>query len=250
MPAMSSNAHPVVLVTGAGRRIGAAIVRTLHAAGYDIAAHANHSRGELSSLLAELEAVRHGSTVAMHADLADPDAPDYLVSTALGRFERLDALVNNASVFRPTPMGKIDVAQWDTLFNVNARAPLLLAQAAAPALHEAKGAIVNLVDIYADRPLPEHPVYVMSKAALVAMTQALAIDLGPNVRVNAVAPGAILWPQQGGAAERRDDILARTPLARAGSADEIANTVSWLLRDAGFITGQVIRVDGGRSLPV
>ena len=247
---MSSNAHPVVLVTGAGRRIGAAIVRTLHVAGYDIAAHANRSRGELSSLLAELEAVRPGSTLAMHADLADPAAPDYLVSAALGCFGRLDALVNNASVFRPTPMGSIDVAQWDTLFNVNARAPLLLAQAAAPALREAHGAIVNLVDIYADRPLPEHPVYVMSKAALVAMTQALAIDLGPDVRVNAVAPGAILWPQQGGSVERRDDIIARTPLARAGSANEIANTVSWLLRDAGFITGQVIRVDGGRSLPV
>lgn len=247
---MSSNTHRVALVTGAGRRIGAAIVRALHMAGYDIAAHAHRSRGELSSLLAELESVRPGSTLAMHADLADPAAPEYLVSAALGCFGRLDALVNNASAFFPTPLGSIDVTQWNALFDINARAPLLLSQAAAPALREAKGAIVNLVDIYADRPLPEHPVYVMSKAALVAMTQSLAIDLGPNVRVNAVAPGAILWPQDGASGERRDGIIARTPLARAGSASEIADTVSWLLRDAGFITGQVIRVDGGRSLPV
>lgn len=247
---MPSTTHPVALVTGAGRRIGAAIVRTLHVNGYDIAAHANRSRGELSSLLAELESVRPGSTIAIHADLADLSAPEHLVSAALGCFGRLDALVNNASAFFPTPLGSIDAVQWDSLFNVNARAPLLLAQAAAPALREAKGAIVNLVDIYADRPLPEHPVYVMSKAALVAMTQSLAIDLAPHVRVNAVAPGAILWPQGSGSEERRNDIIARTPLARAGGADEIANTVSWLLRDAGFITGQVIRVDGGRSLPV
>ncbi|MFZ2235411.1 MAG: pteridine reductase [Dokdonella sp.] len=247
---MSSNANPVALVSGAGRRIGATITRTLHGAGYDIAAHANRSRGELASLLAELESIRPASTLAVHADLADLSAPDLLVSATLACFGRLDALVNNASVFFPTPMGTIDSDQWDALFNVNARAPLLLAQAAVPALREANGAIVNLVDIYSERPLPDHPVYVMSKAALVAMTQALAIDLAPNIRVNAVAPGAILWPQDGSSTERRDDIIARTPLARAGNAEEIANTVLWLLRDAGFITGQIIRVDGGRSLPV
>ncbi len=247
---MPSTANPVALVSGAGRRIGASIARTLHAAGYDIAAHANRSRGELASLLAELESVRPGSTLAVHADLADLSAPDLLVSATLSCFGRLDALVNNASAFFPTPLGTIDIDQWDALFNVNARAPLLLAQAAAHALREANGAIVNLVDIYAERPLPEHPVYVMSKAALVAMTKSLALDMAPDVRVNAVAPGAILWPENPGSDERRADIMARTPLARAGSAEEIANTVLWLLRDAGFITGQVIRVDGGRSLPV
>ncbi len=247
---MPPNTNPVALVTGAGRRIGATITRTLHAAGYDIAAHANRSRGELASLLAELESVRPASTLAVHADLADLSAPDLMVSATLGCFGRLDALVNNASAFFPTPLGSIDAAQWDALFNVNARAPLLIAQAAASALREAKGAIVNLVDIYFERPLPEHAVYVMSKAALVAMTQALALDLAPQVRVNAVAPGAILWPQDGVSVERRDDIIARTPLGRAGSAEEIANTVAWLIRDAGFVTGQVICVDGGRSLPV
>lgn len=247
---MPSSTNPVALVTGAGRRIGASIARTLHAAGYDIAAHANHSRAELASLLAELENVRPASTLTVHADLADLAAADLLVSATLGCFGRLDALVNNASSFFPTPLGSIDATQWDALFNVNARAPLLLAQAAAQALREANGAIVNLVDIYAERPLPDHPVYVMSKAALVAMTQSLAIDMAPAVRVNAVAPGAILWPENPGSDKRRNDIIARTPLARAGRAEEIANTVLWLLRDAGFITGQVIRVDGGRSLSV
>lgn len=247
---MSSNEKRVALVTGAGRRIGATITRTLHAAGYDIAAHANRSRAELASLLAELESVRPGSTLAVHADLEEVSAPHQLISATLGCFGRLDALVNNASSFFPTPMGLIHTTQWDALFNVNARAPLLLAQAAMPSLFEANGAIVNLVDIYAERPLRDHPVYVMSKAALVAMTQALAIDLAPNIRVNAVAPGAILWPENPGSDARRDDILARTPLARAGTAGEIANTVLWLLRDAGFITGQIIRVDGGRSLSV
>lgn len=247
---MPSNANPVALITGAGRRIGATITRTLHAAGYDIAAHANRSRGELASLLAELESVRPDSTLAVHADLADLSAPDLLVSATLGCFGRLDALVNNASAFFPTALGSIDATQWDGLFNVNARAPLLIAQAASRALREANGAIVNLVDIYAERPLPDHPVYVMSKAALVAMTQSLALDMAPHVRVNAVAPGAILWPENPGSDKRRDDIIARTPLGRAGSAEEIANTVAWLLREAGFITGQIIRVDGGRSLSV
>ncbi len=247
---MPSNANPVALVTGAGRRIGASIARTLHAAGFDIAAHANHSRAELASLLAELESVRPASTLAVHADLADVPAADLLVSATLGCFGRLDALVNNASSFFPTPLGSIDATQWDNLFNVNARAPLLLAQAAAQALGKANGAIVNLVDIYAERPLAEHPVYGMSKAALVAMTQSLALDMAPDVRVNAVAPGAILWPENPASDKRREDIIARTPLARAGSAEEIANTVLWLLRDAGFMTGQVIRVDGGRSLTV
>ena len=247
---MPSNANPVALVTGAGRRIGATITRTLHAAGYDIAAHANRSRGELASLLAELESARPASTLAVHADLADLSAPDLLVSATLDRFGRLDALVNNASAFFPTALGSIDATQWDGLFNVNARAPLLLAQAASHALREANGTIVNLVDIYAERPLPDHSVYVMSKAALLAMTQSLALDMAPQVRVNAVAPGAILWPENPGSDKRRDDIIARTPLARAGSADEIANTVAWLLREAGFITGQIIRVDGGRGLSV
>lgn len=250
MPASptSSNPHPVALITGAAKRIGAAIARSLHAAGYDIAAHAHHSRDELAALLSELESVRPGSTLAIHADLADEAAATHLVSATFDRFHRLDALVNNAAVFDATPLGSITGEQCDAQFAVNARAPLLIAQAAAPALRDAKGSIVNLVDIYAERPSPNHPVYVMSKAALVAMTRSLAIDLAPAIRVNAVAPGAILWPRSASSASYRDNIIARTPLARAGRADEIASAVLWLLRDATFSTGQVIRVDGGRGL--
>lgn len=245
---MTASSKPVVLVTGAARRIGAAIARTVHHAGYDLALHANQSQDELSSLIAELEAQRPSSTLHLQADLTDAEAGSALVAATLARFGRLDGLINNASSFFPTPLGSIDSAQWDALFSVNARAPLLLSQAAASALRDAGGAIVNLVDVYAERPLAGHAVYVMSKAALVAMTQALAIELAPHVRVNAIAPGAILWPDSGKSNEAQDLIVARTPLARIGSADEIARCVLWLLNDAGFVTGQVIRVDGGRSV--
>lgn len=247
---MSQHPTPVALISGAARRIGASIARRLHTVGYDLALHAHRSLDDLAALAAELETLRPGSTLSLHGDLADADVPAELVAATLARFGRLDALVNNASAFRPTPLGSITSADWDALFSINARAPLLLSQAAASALRASNGAIVNLADIYADRPLADHAVYVMSKAALIAMTQALAVDLAPQVRVNAIAPGAILWPEQGKSNEARDSIIARTPLARAGTADEIANAVSWLLRDGGFITGQVIRIDGGRSLTV
>ena len=244
------SARPVVLVTGAARRIGAAIARALHAAGFDLALHCRSSRAELDALRGELDAVRPDSTLALQADLADAGAAPALVADTLRRFGRLDGLVNNASAFHPTPLGEITAADWDALFAVNARAPLLLAQAAADALRETRGAIVNLVDIYAERPLPGYGVYSMSKAALIAATRALACELAPEVRVNAIAPGAVLWPESGKEAAAREDILARTPLARAGQPAEIAGAVLWLLRDAGFVTGQVIRVDGGRTLPI
>lgn len=247
---MSDSSRPVALVTGAARRIGAAIARTLHAAGYDLALHAHRSRHELAALADELDALRPDGALPLHGDLADADVPSELVAATLARYGRLDALVNNASAFRPTPLGTIAPADWDELFLVNARAPLLLSQAAAAPLLEADGAIVNLADIYADRPLAGHAVYVMSKAALIAMTQALAVDLAPRVRVNAIAPGAILWPDAGKSNEVRDAIVARTPLARSGNPDEIASAVLWLLRGGGFVTGQMLRVDGGRSLSV
>jgi pteridine reductase len=183
----------------------------------------------------------------LQADLADSARLPGLVDAAVARFGRLDALVNNASMFHPTPLGEITVAQCDALFAVNARAPLLLAQAAAPHLKAAHGAIVNITDIYAERPLPQHAAYGMSKAALRMATLALAQELAPEVRVNAVAPGAILWPGNKSDADRAA-ALARIPLQRTGTPEEIANTVLWLIRDAGYITGQTIRVDGGRVL--
>lgn len=242
-----SETHPVALVTGAARRIGAVIARTLHAAGYDVALHYRASRGELDALAGALEAQRGHSTLVLQADLADSAQLPGLVDAVTAHFGRLDALVNNASMFHPTPLGTITPAQCDALFAVNARAPLLLAQAAAPHLKAAHGAIVNITDVYAERPLPQYAAYAMSKAALRMATLALARELAPGVRVNAVAPGAILWPEGKSAADR-DAALKRIPLQRTGTPEEIADTVLWLIRDAGYVTGQTVRVDGGRIL--
>jgi pteridine reductase len=237
----------VALITGAARRIGAVIARRLHAAGWDVALHCRRSRAELDALIAELERARASSTLALEADLGDIDALAPLVANAIGRFGRLDALVNNASAFYATPIDLATPAQWDELFAANARSPFFLAQAAASHLAERRGAIVNLVDIYADNPLAEHPIYSMSKAALAAMTKALARDLAPNVRVNGVAPGAILWPDAGKNEAEQRAMIERTPLKRVGTPDDIASAVRWLL-DAPFVTGEIVRVDGGRHL--
>jgi pteridine reductase len=222
----AENSRPVALITGAAKRVGATIARTLRAAGYDLALHYRQSQ----------------------ADLADLTQPERIVEACISRFGRLDALVNNASSFFPTPIGRVTAAQWDDLFNSNARAPLFLAQAAAPALRAAHGAIVNLVDIYAQRPLAGHPVYSMAKAALAMMTLALAKELAPEIRVNGVAPGAVLWPESGKAYADQAELIARTPLQRAGSPQDVATAVLFLLRDAKFTTGQIIAVDGGRSI--
>lgn len=248
---MDTSPRPVALVTGAARRIGAQIARTLHAAGHDLALHCHRSRSELDQLLAELNATRPGSAIALQADLADFDRLPELVAHAVGRFGRLDALVNNASVFFPTDFGNATPAQWDALFSVNVRAPYFLSQAAAGHLRRSRGAIVNITDLYAERPLAGHAIYAMSKAALAQMTRALALELAPEVRVNAIAPGAILWPEQAGEedAQRRQAILERTPLARTGQTQDVADAVLWLLREADFITGHSLPLDGGRSLP-
>jgi pteridine reductase len=240
--------RPVALVTGAAKRVGAAIARRLHAAGYDLALHHRHSGAEMAALVAELEAARPYSTLVLRAELADAAALPDLVTATEAHFGRLDALVNNASAFRPTPLGHATPADWDELFASNARAPFFLAQAAAPALRRAGGAIVNLGDIYGERPLANHPIYCMAKAALLMLTQSLAKELGPEVRVNAVAPGAVMWPEEGKAEHEKAAMLAATALRRAGEPDDVAEAVRWLLQDARYTTGQVIRVDGGRSL--
>lgn len=249
MAKVSGNSAPrVALVTGAARRVGAVIARHLHAAGWDLALHARTSRAELAALAAALEGERANSTVQLFADLADVDALPGLVQSAVARFGHLDALVNNAATYFPTPVAAATPAQWATLFGTNARAPYFLAQAAAPHLAAARGAIVNIVDIHADRPPEGYSVYAMSKAALAAMTRALARDLAPEVRVNGVAPGVVLWPESGKPAAERDAVLARTPLARAGTPDDVASAVLWLLDGAAYVTGQIIAVDGGRSI--
>lgn len=243
-----SSPRPVALITGAAKRIGARIARTVHAAGYDLALHYRGSQAEMDALIAELEAARAHGTLALQADLAQFDRLPELIAQTVGRYGRLDALVNNASSYYATPLGTATPAQWDDLFASNACAPFFLSQAAAPHLRAARGAIVNIADIYAERPLPGHSVYCMAKAALVMATKALAQELGPDVRVNAIAPGNILWSENAQKAETPDLVRERTALQRQGDPDDIAGAVHWLLAGNDYITGQVIAIDGGRTL--
>ncbi len=244
----ASAPRPVVLITGAARRVGAVIARYLHAAGHDIALHYRSSKSAAMELLADLEQTRAGSTLALSMDLAETERVPELVSSTIARFGRLDALINNASTFYPTAVGSTSITQWQELFSSNAQAPYFLSQAAAPHLRVSRGCIVNLVDLYASQPLAGHTVYCMAKAALTMMTQSLARELAPEVRVNAIAPGAVLWPESGKPAAEQAAMIARTPLRRAGTPEDIAKATLFLLRDADFITGQILRVDGGRSL--
>jgi pteridine reductase len=238
----------VALVTGAARRVGAAIARRLHGAGASVVLHYRGAEAEAAQLEKELNAARAGSALKVRGDLLAPVAPQALVSAALQRFARLDFLVNNASAFYPTPLGEIEAGHWEELIGSNLRAPLFLAQAAAPQLALAGGAIVNIADIHAERPLKGYVVYSVAKAGLAALTRSLALELAPGVRVNAVAPGAIAWPEDGQFAPgERARIVAGTPLGRIGTPEEIAQAVHFLCT-ATFVTGQVLAVDGGRSV--
>ncbi len=239
---------PVALITGGARRIGAAIARALHAGGYDIALHYRNTAGEAQALVAELLRQRSDSAFSVQAELADMDALPALVESVIARFGRLDAVINNASSFYPTAVGATTPAHWDELFASNAKGPYFLSQAAAPHLRRQRGTILNLVDLYASSPLAGHPVYCMAKAALAMMTRSLALELAPEVRVNAIAPGAILWPERGKSATARQALIDATPLARAGNAGDIAQAAVFLLRDAPFVTGQILAIDGGRSI--
>lgn len=235
------------LVTGAARRIGARIATCLHDAGLDVLVHYHHSEAEARSLVADLNRQRPDSASALAADLADPQAVRALADRALARAGRLDVLINNASRFYPTPLADASDDDWANLMHGNLRAPFLLSQRLAPALAASgQGAIVNLVDIYAEKPLYQHSLYSMAKAGLVMMTRSLARELGPAVRVNGVAPGAVLWPEQG--REQQNTILDATALKRTGSPDDVAAAVAWLALQAPYVTGQILAVDGGRSL--
>jgi pteridine reductase len=237
-----------VLVTGGAKRLGAAIGRRLHAAGANLVVHYHQSRPAADALVGEFEAARAGSALAVCADLHDVQRLPELVQAALARFGRLDVLVNNASTFYPTPVGQITRAQFDDLVGTNLCAPLFLAQAAAPALRESGGLIINMVDIHGRRPLKAHPVYSAAKAGLVMLTKSLARELGPEVRVNAIAPGPVLWPERDLDEALKSEIIAKTALKRSGSADDIARTAYFFAAEAPYVTGQVIAVDGGRSL--
>jgi len=238
----------VVLVTGGARRVGAEIVRTLHGAGANILIHYRSSADAAQALAGELNLARPDSVVIQCADLLGQDAADTLVGAALREFGRLDILVNNASTFYPTRVGETTFAHWDDLMGSNLKAPFFLSQAAAPSLRMQRGLIINIVDIHALRPLKRHPVYSIAKAGLVMLTRALARELGPDIRVNGIAPGPALWPERGMDEELKREIVAKTVLKRHGTPRDIARTALFLAADAPYITGQVIAVDGGRSI--
>jgi Dehydrogenases with different specificities (related to short-chain alcohol dehydrogenases) len=237
-----------VLVTGGARRLGAAIARRLHAGGASVAVHYRSSAAEAAALVESLNAARPRSAASFACDLRDLDALPRLVTDVVDRFGRLDVLVNNASSFYPTPVGTITSAQFADLVDTNLRAPLFLSQAATPALRETHGLILNMADIHGERPLRHHTAYSAAKAGLVMLTKSLARELGPEIRVNAIAPGPILWPEHGMTDDLRREIVSKTALGRSGSPDDIARAAWFFAAEAPFVTGQVLAIDGGRSL--
>jgi pteridine reductase len=248
MSSPNSLKNQVALITGAARRIGASIARTLHAQGADVAIHYRESGEAANAVAADLNAVRADSAATFAADLTDLASLNALVDDVRAWRSRLDILVNNASSFYPTPVGKITEDQWDDLIGTNLKAPLFLSQAVLPALREARGVIINIVDVHSQRPLRNHTVYGPAKAGLAMLTRSLAKDLAPEVRVNGVSPGAILWPENGMSSAAKDAILEQIPLGRQGTPEDIAGAVLFLAKDADYVTGQIIAIDGGRSM--
>lgn len=247
-PADASMTGQVALITGAARRIGAAIARRLHADGACVAIHYRASASEADALRDELNSVRENSAATFAADLNVAGAAEKLSTKVADWHGRIDVLVNNASSFYPTPLGEIDEENWSDLVGSNLKAPVFLSQAAAPHLRSAHGNIVNIVDIHARRPLRDHAVYGSAKAGLVMLTRSLAKDLAPDVRVNGVAPGAIEWPESGMSDKVKQNIIEQIPLGRTGEAADIANAVRFLVCEATYCTGQILAIDGGRSL--
>jgi pteridine reductase len=238
----------VVLITGAARRVGAEIARTLHAAGANILIHYRSSSAAAVALADQFNRTREHSAAICAAQLLEADAPDRLIAATLLEFGRLDVLINNASSFYATRVGQITLSQWDDLIGTNLKAPLFLSQAAAPSLRAQRGLIINMIDIHALRPLKSHPVYSAAKAGLAMLTRSLARELGPEIRVNGIAPGPVLWPEDEMQEELKREIVDKTALKRHGTPQDIARTALFLAKDAPYITGQIISVDGGRSI--
>ena len=239
--------NKVVLITGAAHRIGAVTARYLHEAGFNIILHDLSSRSPAQALQKDLNAKRENSVVLVQADLLANNAVTALVKESFNAWQRLDVLINNASTFYRTPIGSANDQHWDDLFGTNVKAPFFLSQAAAPYLRKTHGCIINMVDIHARRPLKEYSIYSMAKAALETMTKALARELGPEIRVNGVAPGAILWPDNLDEVTKQR-IVSKTFLKRKGEPEDIAKAIRFIIEDAPYMTGQVISIDGGRSL--
>ena len=237
------------LVTGGARRVGAAIARHLHAAGARVLIHYRDSEADAVALVKALNAVRAASAAAVKADLLAPVAPRALIGAAMSAFGRLDLLVNNASSFYPVKVGAIEASHWEELMGSNLRAPLFLSQAAAPELRKTQGVIINIIDIHAELPMKNHVVYNVAKGGLLALTRSLARELGPQVRVNGVSPGTVLWPEDAAWQNdiERQRIVNQTLLKRTGEPDDIAMAVEFLMT-APYVTGQILAVDGGRSI--
>ncbi len=241
---------PVALITGAAHRLGAQTARALHERGWNLVIHYRSREDQADALIKQMNRQRPDSACAIQADLSKTSEANRLASEAIAHWDRLDALVNNASVFYPTPTGSATEDDWSAILGTNLRAPFFLLQACLPSLRQNYGSVVNLIDIYSEKPIADHPLYCASKAGLAALTRSWAKDLAPHIRVNGVSPGAILWPE--GESEmdmsQKQAILDKTPLARTGNPEDIAGTIVFLICDAPFITGQIVAVDGGRSL--
>ncbi len=237
-----------MLITGAAKRVGAALAQGFHAQGARVAIHFHRSFDAAQALQQSLNERRADSAILVQADLLDFTALPNIVASTVASFGQLDVLINNASSFYPTPLGEITADHWDDLIGTNLKAPLFLSQAAAPHLQKTQGLILNLIDIHAQRPLPEHPLYSTAKAGLAMLTRALARELGPSVRVNGIAPGPVLWPEGGIDEGLKEEIIAKTMLKRSGSPDDIVKTALFFAAQAPFVTGQILAVDGGRSV--
>jgi pteridine reductase len=251
----SQAAHPdarlsgkTAFITGAARRVGAAIARALHGAGANLVLHYRSSADDAADVARELNSARAGSVALVSGDLLETDKLPALAHAAAEAFGRIDILVNNASSFYPTPVGDITEIDWDDLIGTNLKAPLFLTQAAAAALHATQGLVLNLADIHGMRPLRRHPVYSVAKAGLIMLTRSLARELGPHVRVNAIAPGPVMWPEDGIDPALQAEIIDRTALKRIGSASDVARAALFFAAEAPYVTGQILAVDGGRSI--
>lgn len=245
---MTSSPAPVALITGAAVRLGEATARLLHSGGYNIVIHCNRSLDAGNELAASLNAQRTGSAVVIQAELGETDAVIRLGEEAISAWDRLDVLINNASAFYPTPLESLSESDWQNLFASNAKGPLFLCHSVASALKNNRGCIINISDLYAGRGLRKHSIYTMAKAALEGMTRTLARELAPEVRVNAIAPGAILWPSGDNtlSEEAQQAIIEKSFLKRIGAPADIANAILFLVEKGTYITGQVLHVDGGR----
>lgn len=237
-----------ILITGGAKRIGRKMAETLHQAGHNIVVHYRSSTGAASELVAQLNAGRDNSAVALQGELLDTTSIPALVDKAAEAFGGLDVLINNASTFYPTPIELLEDEFWNDLVGSNLKAPAFLVKSCAPYLRERNGSIINIIDIHARKPMANHPIYCAAKAGLEMLTMSLARDLAPAIRVNGVSPGAILWPENDAGMADQAEVLDKIPMRRMGKPEDVADLVRFLIDEGHYITGQVIAVDGGRSV--